>query len=59
MGWHSTAMTTGIALGAPVSGVAIDAYGGSGGFVLVGSVAVAMGLSLWALSGRRARARVA
>ena len=59
MGWHSTAMTTGIALGAPVSGVAIDAYGGSGGFVLVGSVAVAMGLSLWALSGRRARARAA
>ncbi|MGA8047226.1 MAG: MFS transporter [Dermatophilaceae bacterium] len=58
MGWHSTAMTTGIALGAPVSGVAIDAYGGAGGFVLVGSVAIVVGLTLWVLSGRRARSRV-
>ena len=58
MGWHSTAMTTGIALGAPVSGVAIDAYGGAGGFVLVGSVAVVVGLTLWMVSGRRARLRV-
>jgi predicted MFS family arabinose efflux permease len=57
MGWHSTAMTSGIALGAPVSGVAIDAHGGAGGFVVVGSVAVVVGLALWAVAGRRARAR--
>jgi MFS family permease len=50
MGWHSTAMTTGIALGAPVSGVAIDAWGGEGGFLVVGGVAMVVGASLWAVS---------
>ena len=48
MGWHSTAMTSGIALGAPVSGVAIDRWGGEGGFVVVGAVAVVVGLALFA-----------
>lgn len=48
MGWHSTAMTTGLALGAPVSGVAIDAWGGQGGFVVVGLSGVVLGLTLWA-----------
>lgn len=47
MGWHSTAMTSGIALGAPVSGVAIDASGGAGGFLVVGTVAIVVGLLLW------------
>ena len=50
MGWHSTAMTTGIALGAPVSGVAIDAAGGEGGFLVVGCIAMVVGMSLWAAS---------
>lgn len=53
MGWHSTAMTTGIALGAPVSGMAIDRWGGQGGFVVVGSVAVVVGVALWWVSAWR------
>jgi MFS family permease len=56
MGWHSTAMTTGIALGAPVSGVAIDTFGGEGGFITVGAVALCFGVLLWLLARRRATA---
>ncbi|MDO5504027.1 MAG: MFS transporter, partial [Actinomycetia bacterium] len=55
MGWHSTSMTTGIAIGGPLSGVAIDRAGGDGGFVVVGVVAIVVGLALWAVS----RARLA
>ncbi|MBC7310832.1 MAG: MFS transporter [Tetrasphaera sp.] len=50
MGWHSTAMTSGLALGAPLSGAAIDRWGGAGGFVLVGLLGFVAGLSLWGLS---------
>jgi MFS family permease len=53
MGWHSTAMTSGIALGAPVSGMAIDRWGGEGGFLVVGGVAIAIGMVLWAATARR------
>ncbi|MCA1782522.1 MAG: MFS transporter [Dermatophilaceae bacterium] len=55
MGWHSTAMTSGIALGAPVSGMAIDRSGGEAGFLVVGSVAIVVGASLWAVSAYSAR----
>ena len=58
MGWHSTAMTSGIALGAPVSGLAIDRSGGPGGFLVVGAVAMAVGLGLWVASSRRARGQL-
>lgn len=50
MGWHSTAMTSGLALGAPISGAAIDRWGGAGGFVVVGLVGVVAGLTLWLLA---------
>jgi MFS family permease len=38
LGWHGSAMTTGSALGAPLAGVAIDALGWQGGFVIAGLV---------------------
>lgn len=53
MGWHSTAMTTGLALGAPVSGAAIDRWGGEGGFITVGIFGLTVGLTLWAVAARR------
>lgn len=53
MGWHSTAMTTGLALGAPVSGAAIDRWGGEGGFIAVGLFGLTAGLTLWVVSARR------
>ncbi|HVU92115.1 MAG TPA: MFS transporter, partial [Jatrophihabitans sp.] len=36
LGWHGSAMTIGSALGAPLAGVAIDAVGWRGGFLLAG-----------------------
>jgi MFS family permease len=41
LGWHGSAMTIGSALGAPLAGVAIDAVGWRGGFVLAGGLGVA------------------
>jgi MFS family permease len=38
LGWHGSAMTTGSAAGAPLAGVAIDAVGWQGGFVVAGLV---------------------
>lgn len=35
MGWHGSFMTAGMALGAPVAGVAIDRWGWAAGFTLV------------------------
>lgn len=55
MGWHSTAMTTGLALGAPISGVAIDHWGGHGGFIMVGLFGIVAGLILWLLGKRWVR----
>ena len=41
LGWHGSAMTIGGAIGAPVAGVAIDAWGWRGAFVI--SAALALG----------------
>jgi predicted MFS family arabinose efflux permease len=38
MGWHGSAITVGSALGAPLSGAAIDAVAPWAGFAAVGSV---------------------
>ncbi|MGJ3507719.1 MFS transporter [Enemella sp. A6] len=52
LGWHSTAMTAGLALGAPLTGLAIDRWGGQGGFVVPGLFIIVAGSLLWLL-GRR------
>lgn len=57
MGWYGSALTAGVALGAPLAGVFIDQVGPSGGFVSVGAAGVALcvvGLGLQ----RRRRAMV-
>lgn len=53
MGWHSTAMTSGTALGAPVAGAAIDAGGAPAGFVVCAAVGIVV--ALVGLLGRRRR----
>lgn len=58
MGWYGSALTAGVALGAPLAGVFIDGVGPSGGFVSVGVAGVllcAVGLALQ----RRRRQRAA
>ncbi|MFC9335886.1 MFS transporter [Arthrobacter sp. NPDC057009] len=40
MGWYGSALTAGVALGAPVAGLFIDGVGPSGGFVSVGVAGV-------------------
>lgn len=55
MGWHSTAMTAGLALGAPLAGMAIDRWGGPGGFLIAGAFGLVAGLVLWALGKRWVR----
>jgi len=57
MGWHSTAATVGVSIGAPLAGFAIDRAGPGAGFVVTGGAGV--GLALVALvlvryGGRRA-----
>lgn len=56
MGWYGSALTSGVALGAPLAGVFIDSIGPSGGFVAVGTAGVlvcVVGLLLQALRRRR------
>ncbi|MHA7145963.1 MFS transporter [Arthrobacter sp. TmT3-37] len=43
MGWYGSALTSGVALGAPVAGVLIDATGPWGGFTAVGVVSALIG----------------
>jgi predicted MFS family arabinose efflux permease len=38
MGWHGSALTAGLALGAPIAGAAIDAGSPAWGFAAVGAV---------------------
>ncbi|MET3721408.1 hypothetical protein ABIB27_003281 [Arthrobacter sp. UYEF21] len=43
IGWYGSALTAGVALGAPPAGVFIDGMGPSGGFLAVGGA----GFVLW------------
>ena len=42
MGWYGSALTAGVALGAPLAGVFIDGIGPSAGFVSVGAAGVVL-----------------
>ncbi|KQQ97881.1 MFS transporter [Arthrobacter sp. Leaf145] len=58
MGWYGSALTAGVALGAPLAGVFIDTVGPSGGFAAVGIAGVvlcATGLVLMSIRRRAAR----
>jgi MFS family permease len=52
MGWYGSALTSGVALGAPVAGLLIDATGPWGGFAAVSVVSAAIG-AVGYLAGRR------
>ena len=57
MGWYGSALTAGVALGAPLAGVFIDGVGPWGGFVAVGAAGVllcAVGITLQHRRRRRA-----
>ena len=59
MGWYGSALTAGVALGAPLAGIFIDGTGPSGGFVAVGLAGVVLclvGLLLQAMRRRRVAA---
>ncbi|MFJ5955810.1 MFS transporter [Paenarthrobacter sp. NPDC092416] len=58
MGWYGSALTAGVALGAPIAGVFIDGVGPSGGFVAIGSAGVVLCLTALVLMKRRRAARV-
>ncbi|WP_043447565.1 MFS transporter [Arthrobacter sp. L77] len=45
MGWYGSALTSGVALGAPVAGLLIDAVGPWGGFTAVSVVAAIIGIA--------------
>ncbi|TLM82292.1 MFS transporter [Pseudarthrobacter sp. NamE5] len=55
MGWYGSALTAGVALGAPLAGVFIDSTGPSGGFVSVGVAGVALCFAGLVLQERRRR----
>ncbi|KQR80624.1 MFS transporter [Arthrobacter sp. Leaf337] len=60
MGWYGSALTAGVALGAPLAGVFIDGIGPSAGFVSVGAAGVVLCLfGLVLLRHRRRRGLVA
>jgi MFS family permease len=59
MGWYGSALTAGVAIGAPLAGIFIDRMGPSGGFVSVGVAGVLLclvGMLLQANRRRRAAA---
>ncbi|MBU8867103.1 MFS transporter [Paenarthrobacter aromaticivorans] len=58
MGWYGSALTAGIAFGAPLAGIFIDTVGPSGGFASVGFAGVVLCIAGFALMSRRRRARV-
>lgn len=53
MGWYGSALTAGVAFGAPLAGIFIDGVGPWAGFVSVGAVGVAACLAGLALQRRR------
>ena len=54
MGWHSSALTTGSAAGAPLAGVAIDHAGWQGGLWLPSAIGIAVAALGLAATRRRA-----
>ncbi|WP_120522248.1 MFS transporter [Arthrobacter celericrescens] len=58
MGWYGSALTAGVALGAPLAGVFIDGVGSWAGFVSVGVAGVALCLAGLVLMRIRRAARV-
>ncbi|QCO97717.1 MFS transporter [Arthrobacter sp. 24S4-2] len=59
MGWYGSALTAGVAFGAPLAGVFIDGIGPSAGFVSVGTAGVVLCLLGLALQHRRRRGMAA
>lgn len=59
MGWHGSFMTAGMALGAPVAGVAMDTWGWEAGFTLVALVGLAVAATGAAVTRVRRRRLVA
>jgi MFS family permease len=55
MGWYGSALTAGVAFGAPLAGVFIDGVGPSAGFVSVGAAGVVLCLFGLVLQHRRRR----
>jgi predicted MFS family arabinose efflux permease len=56
MGWYGSALTAGVALGAPLAGLFIDGVGAGGGFVSVGAGGVLLCVAGLILQQRRRRA---
>ncbi|MFI2564571.1 MFS transporter [Paenarthrobacter sp. NPDC018779] len=56
MGWYGSALTAGVALGAPLAGVFIDNVGPSGGFAAVGTAGVVLCVAGFVLMSLRRRA---
>jgi MFS family permease len=52
VGWHGSSMTTGIALGAPLAGFAIDAGGWQWGFLVVSAVGLLVAVACGLVIGR-------
>ncbi len=50
LGWHSSALTLGLALGAPVTGAVIDAWSPAGGFAIIGAIGAAAAFAMLPLS---------
>lgn len=59
MGWYGSALTSGVAFGAPLAGVLIDTVGPWGGFAAVGGAAALLGMLGLAAQQVRRRRRVA
>jgi MFS family permease len=59
MGWYGSALTAGVALGAPLAGVFIDGLGAWAGFVSVGAAGAVLGLLGLTLQRRRRRSTTA
>ncbi len=55
MGWHGSALTTGVAMGAPIAGAAIDHVGPWAGFTVVGVTGVVLAVAGLSAVGLRRR----
>lgn len=53
MGWYGSALTAGVALGAPLAGIFIDCIGTWSSFVMVCSIGIVLCLAGLALQNRR------